>query len=442
MNDTRDHSGDFSLERQRRAGRTSAQDKGRDESIATAPNKPSSAEVTESAFPDRIRRKYYVVASESEKDGSGGAARLYADERKEYLAFKTTDDRLVTRLAAAEVIRDIISVAQHRHWEALHVRGSVEFRREAWLEASARGIEVHGYQPNELDRQALADRRVAWDRAHARTNSLEARSASDRSLQADGIDHDKGVSGRLMEVGFGSYRNRADAEPSTYVAIELDDGRRHQVWGIGVVMDVADSGARPGDRIFLRTDGVEPVIRAIKSIDAATGIAGIERRQMWRNMWNVTVEERRVDRPAHDSDLLAAQSQIAVINKLVERALPNDENARQNIMAFAKERIAQHLEKGHTFSRATVMEPVRDRHPSEGDKEIRIDQIGERARMRERERLEDNPTVAAMQNNGSGIRRPRIAGGVTRRCRVARTPLVQLTLNQRVPGSSPGAPTI
>jgi hypothetical protein len=72
-------------------------------------------------------------------------------------------------------------------------------------------------------------------------------------------------------------------------------------------------------------------------------------------------------------------------SKLVERALPNDENARQNIMAFAKERIAQHLENGHSFSRATVMEPVRDR-PSKGDKEVSPTRPGERARMRERER--------------------------------------------------------
>ncbi|HEV2160573.1 LPD7 domain-containing protein [Bradyrhizobium sp.] len=390
MNDKHDASQEFSLERQRRAGPASAREMGEDESKATAPNQPSSAEVTDTAFPDRIRRKYYVVASRIEKDGSDREARLYADERKEYLAFKTTEDRLVTRLAAAEVIRDMVSVAQHRRWEALHVRGSVEFRREAWLEASARGMEVQGYQPNELDRQALADRRAASDRAHARTDGAKARSASNRSVQADKLDYDQGVSGRLLEVGFGPYRNRADAEPSTYAAIELDDGRRHQVWGVGVVPDVADSGARPGDRISLRRDGVEPVIRAIKSIDPETGTASVERRQMWRNIWNVTVEERGAARPVptHDSDLLAAQSQIVAINRLVERALPNDEKARQSIMAFAKGRIAQHLQKGQSFARAMVIEPLRDRHerPARPKEQPFQSQSGERIRLREQER--------------------------------------------------------
>ncbi|MET4315275.1 LPD7 domain-containing protein [Bradyrhizobium sp. RT4b] len=364
MNERHDASEEFSLERQRRAGRASTREKGEYESIATRPNKPPSGEVTDSAFPDRIRRKYYVVADESEKDGSDREARLYADERREYLAFKTTDDRLVTRIAAAEVIRDMVSVAQHRQWDALHVRGSVEFRREAWLEARARFMDVKGYQPTGLDSQALADRRAAWERAQARTNEVDARSAPDKPLRADRLDYDKGVSGRLVEVGYGAYRNRPDAEPSTYVAIELDDGRRHQVWGVGLEKDVANSGGKPGDRISLRREGVEPVIRAIKFLDAATGIASTERRQMWRNKWSVTVEARRAERPAaaHDSDLLAAQSQIVVINKLVERALPNDENARQSIMAFAKERIARHLENGHSFARATILDPVQDRH--------------------------------------------------------------------------------
>jgi hypothetical protein len=39
-----------------------------------------------------------------------GEARIYADERGEYLAFKVTDDRLVTRLAAVEVIRDMVTL--------------------------------------------------------------------------------------------------------------------------------------------------------------------------------------------------------------------------------------------------------------------------------------------------------------------------------------------
>jgi hypothetical protein len=317
--------------------------------------------------------------------------RLYADERGEYLAFKVTEDRLVTRLAAVEVIRDMVSVAQHRQWDALHVRGSAEFRREAWLEASARGMEVQGYQPTELDRQALADRREVWNRTHPRTHEVEVRSVSDKDGRAERPNYDTGVLGRLIEVGRAPYRNRNDAETSTYVAIELDNGRQHQVWGAGLEKATADSKARPGDRIQVRRDGVERVAKDIKVIDAASGSARIERRQVPRNRWRVTAEKfRATDRAAaaRDPDLVAAQSQIVIIEKLVERAFPKDEHTRQSIMAAAKERIAQHLEKGHSFAQATVMEPVRDRHEQPGlDKEgARQSQSGERIRLQERER--------------------------------------------------------
>ena len=392
MNDTRDDSEDFSLERRRRLGPDSSRDKGGEDSAAkSAPNdKPSSTTDKDIAFPDRIRRKYYVVANESGKDASDGEARLYADERGEYLAFKVTEDRLVTRLIAAEVIRDMVSVAQHRQWEALHVRGSAEFRREAWLEAGARGIEVHGYQPTNLDRQALSDRQEVWNRTPARTHAMEVRSVSDRDGRAERLDYDTGVSGRLIEVGRAPYRNRGDAETSTYVAIELDNGRQHQVWGVGLEKAIADSKARPGDRIEVRRDGAERVTKDIKVIDAASGSARVERRQVPRNRWRVTAETfRAADRStaARDPDLVAAQSQIAVIEKLVERTFPENEHARQGITEAAKERIAQHLEKGHSFARATVMEPVRDRHQSGRDKEAaRQSQSGERMRTQERER--------------------------------------------------------
>jgi hypothetical protein len=388
MNDTHDGGEDFSLKRQDRAGRDPNADKS-GEGLTKTSDKSPSATVDDNALPDRIRRKYYVVTNDPGKDGPNGEARLYADERGEYLAFKVTDDRLVTRLAAAEVIRDMVSVAQHRQWESLQVRGSVEFRREAWLEAGARGLEVQGYQPTELDRQTLADRREVWDRAHSGTPEVEARSASDRCERADKFDYDKGISGRMIEVGQAPYRNRTDAEASTYVALELDNGRQHQVWGVGLEKATADSNAKPGDRIHVRRDRVEQVTKEIKVIDAS-GHAHSERRQVPRNRWQVTAENfRTADRQtvARDPGLVAAQSHMVLIEKALERVFPGDERARHSIMKAARERIAHHLGQGHSFGRATVLESVQDRHRSEGDKgQARQTRIDERVRIQQRER--------------------------------------------------------
>jgi hypothetical protein len=384
MNATPDDSEDFSLKRPDRPGHDANADKPGDARAATSDKSPS-ATIGSDTLPDRIRRKYYVVVNEPGKDGADGEARLYADERGEYLAFKVTADRFVTRLAAAEVIRDMVSVAQHRDWEALHVRGSAEFRREAWLEASARGIDVEGYQPTELDQRTLIDRQEVWNRAHPRTPELADRAVSNRGERANNFDYDKGLSGRLIEVGQAPYRNRANAAASTYVAIELDDCRRHQVWGVGLEKATADSNAKPGERVNVRRDGVERVTKEIRVIDAANGQTRIERRQMPRNRWRVTAEKfRAADRQtaARDPDLVAVQSQMAL-----ERAFPKNEQARHSIMEAIKERIVQHLERGHSFARATVMEPVQDLHRSGSDKDdARQNRNGEGVKIQERER--------------------------------------------------------
>ena len=194
----------------------------------------------------------------------------------------------------------------------------------------------------------------------------------------------------MIEVGQAPYRNRNDAEKTAYVAIELDSGHRHQVWGVGLEKAIADSDAKPGDRVQVRRDGVEQVTKKIKVIDAANGQTQIERRQVPRNRWRVTAEKfRTADRQitARDPDLVAAESQMIIIEKTLERAFPKDELARRGIMEAARERIAQHLGRGHSFGRATVMDPVQDHHRSESDKsEGRQTRINERVRIQQRER--------------------------------------------------------
>src|SRR4051794_9099968 len=108
MNDMRDNSEDLSLERQDRTGRGPGRNGLGDQAEAksTSAARSSAAIVDDNALPERISRKYYVIANETRKDRADRETRLYADERSEYLAFKITEDRLVTRLAAAEVIRD------------------------------------------------------------------------------------------------------------------------------------------------------------------------------------------------------------------------------------------------------------------------------------------------------------------------------------------------
>jgi hypothetical protein len=78
---------------------------------------------------------------------------------------------------------------------------------------------------------------------------------------------------------------------------------------------------------------------------------------------------------------------MVIIEKALERAYPDDQRARISIMEAAKERIAQHLEQGHSFARATIIETVQDLDRSRSDKDgARQDQNNVRERIREQER--------------------------------------------------------
>ncbi|MBM3552970.1 MAG: hypothetical protein FJX45_14700 [Alphaproteobacteria bacterium] len=319
--------GEFSIERvatgnndrEQEEAATTRQPHGRDsDEVQTADAASLEAEARrDDAFPAMLRRKYFVVAEEK---GKQDAARFYADERGEYLAFKLAENRLTTRLTAPEVIRDMIAVAEHRDWATLHVHGSTEFRREAWLEANARGITVKGYEPTVLDREALASRRAARQRYAGRQNARR----------------------------------------------QSSEGKRP-----------SPDRARTGDRAVSNVTAIDPAKRRNDRREAAA--------DNWRSR---AARFRSVDRRAavRDAELVGAASQLVMIEKALKRAFPNDRDARERIMDAAKERIADHLEQGRSFNRASVRErtPLDRNHHEHDDMRQSLEHVQERMRQRER----------------------------------------------------------
>lgn len=199
------------------------------------------------SLPAHLRRKYYVVEVDAQE------ARIYADRAGEYLLAKAGRDRLVTLIANVEIVRDLVTIAAHRGWEKIELTGSLEFRREAWLAASARGIEAKGYEPSELDRAALAKLQGQFERG-GQPNS------------------------------FGDVRTspRATAHRS-------------------------QSGTTAPDRVSASDDRNE-------------------------------------------------RSHLAIIERIVLAAFPEDPEARKRVLDAARERIAHHRRRGARFERAEVVE--------------------------------------------------------------------------------------
>lgn len=75
------------------------------------------------------------------------------------VAFIDKGSKLATDAQTPFVVRGMVDAAEARGWTTLHLKGSDEFKREAWLQASQRGIRTAGYEPTVEDQRRLEETR-------------------------------------------------------------------------------------------------------------------------------------------------------------------------------------------------------------------------------------------------------------------------------------------
>lgn len=282
--------------------------------------------------PETLRRRYFT-------EGRGAQLAYYTDHTAQRPAFQDVGRRLATDRTSPEVIKDMLAIAEHRGWSQIQVRGSVEFRREVWLQAQVRGLDLGGYRPSGRDEQELERRTTAT-----------ARDAPDGRTARAAPDPRSGVTGELIEAGAAPYKHRSDAEESAFIKLRLENGRQHTVWGVGLPAALEDSGAQVGDTITVRRTGAERVTRTVRQTDKATGEVHRERKVVPRNLWQIVADQFREATPeqaARDPDMRGAQRQMAIVESVVRsRAEPA---IAERIIAAARTRIADWLERGARF---------------------------------------------------------------------------------------------
>ena len=301
--------------------------------------------------PEAVRRRYLT-------EGRGAQLAYYTDQTTRQPAFHDAGRRLMAERTSPAVIKDMLAIAEHRGWSEIRVRGSVEFRREAWMQAQARGLEVDGYKPTGRDRQALE--RHAAAPARDVSDDPGANSAPNRKRRSD---QDHGVSGELIETGVAAYKYRRDANRSPFVKLRLETGKVQTVWGVGLPAALDKAGAEIGDNITVRRTGVEQVMKTVRETDRATGEVHEEKKQVPRNQWEITAARFREATPeqaARDPKLRGAQGRMETIEAVVRsRAEPA---AAERIIGAARERIAGWLERGARF------EPRQERQAAAQDR--------------------------------------------------------------------------
>jgi hypothetical protein len=285
-------------------------------------------------------------------------------------AFRDRGDKLIAFQNDPTTVASLVSIARHRGWSSLEVRGDDVFRREVWMEAQRHGLQTKGYRPKARDReevakQALAKAEHTRPRAHAgprpKSRSGQVHASTERppagpTTKAPRIDFNAGVRGVLLAHGSAPYRHKEGAALTPFVTLEVGATKPLEVWGVGLPAAIATSKAKVGDVLTLRRDGVD---RLEVKLDGP----GAPPRSVQRNRWSATAERFRVQAPvgsARDPALAAAQARLAVVETVVRAKLSNPKD-QAKVIAASKARIAGRLDEGRRFSAPKVSEPKRAR---------------------------------------------------------------------------------
>jgi hypothetical protein len=118
------------------------------------------------------------------------AARVYySDYQQKQEVMRAKTNTITTKLNDRQTVGAMLDVAEDRGWKSVKLRGTDDFKREAWVQAEARGIRTEGYKATNTDRQEL-ERRVnavaakSGEAAPREPKPVKAARASDQAAAA------------------------------------------------------------------------------------------------------------------------------------------------------------------------------------------------------------------------------------------------------------------
>jgi hypothetical protein len=242
------------------------------------------------------------------------------------VAFADHGTSLTTEHEDPAVIHGMLLLAQAKGWTSLHVKGSDTFKAEAWMSATLVGIEVQGYEPREIDRARLAERRgetrVTQPEHRVEQGAPRDHSTSPGDKEPDPLTGSQNIAiatlqtilrergdspamiaaaleeatarlqgerlvvGTILEHGKAPYGHDKKAEQSYVVKIATAKGEK-EVWGVDLARAMEQSGAKPGDAVALIQRAHERVTVQSPVKNEAGEVVGMAPQPAKRNKWDV-----------------------------------------------------------------------------------------------------------------------------------------------------------
>lgn len=125
--------------------------------------------------------------------------KFHYGHKPELEAFQDNGNSIETKSTGQTVTKDIVEIAAARGWSAISVKGSPDFKRQVWLEASLKNLAVKGYQPTDADRATLIKAKEKQPVADA---AVEKNEVKEKAKDADQ---------NAPESGKASAKEKADA---------------------------------------------------------------------------------------------------------------------------------------------------------------------------------------------------------------------------------------
>lgn len=173
--------------------------------------------------PDVLSRTYY-------REDRDGERRYWDDYARTSLALRASRTTIATEREDRVTVRAMLDLAEARGWGTVELKGSEAFRREAWIEAAARGIEARGHRPTQPELQEAERRRAERLEAPRRDQAEAPRQTSpDPARGGRELTPDLSPDGRLVFAALSEKIDRAmvrldagmKAELRAFVAGEL-----------------------------------------------------------------------------------------------------------------------------------------------------------------------------------------------------------------------------
>ena len=246
--------------------------------------------------------------------------KFYFRDEENTLAFEDKGKRLTTEHNDPAIARAMVELAAAKNWNSIKVKGENEFKREVWLEASLRGLQVQGFKPTDVDLAKLQELRQ--ERGAKNLNTIEqgsrererqgassktqaeitdksatideqqralspkqqvaidtlrailrARGDSEKAINmtvevaAERFQNNRVYVGQVVEYGAAPYENDPKNEKSFYVKLGTASGEK-TVWGVDLQRAIGEGKAEIGDDVAIAYQGKQQVTVPAKERDA------------------------------------------------------------------------------------------------------------------------------------------------------------------------------